>query len=611
MGRGYPEEISLSVEDFSWLEIKEILDTASNQRLHSFWLEFSNSAKKAIENGEIKKGKILWLLADACSMSLQPESTNNPFVPIIGGCSSTAHIDLFGSSDIMFLQSIIPLIESFRLKARIADIVWLLQKPRNVDNALSAIDAYFSHSLDSENWAGESADSWERGLRLSILLRTAAESRLNEAKQEILKNFEKSTLGDKFFTLKLAELLVLTSLNEEQKERIAEKLTGIADESEAAGNYHLAREFNEFVFRLLTRDEEEEKWKIRAKIAELWAKEAEAAETDNSLAAGQWYAAARNNYKDIPRRYRSEAIDNRINELHRLMNHTNQLAMSEMTVFESPEIDISSQISTYRNHVANRKFPEVLLYYVNASKPIKIENIKESAQGFYRSSIFRQLMSSTHLTHDGRVVARTGGIDISDTDAEGTKQAYWHEMLQIYTWEIELLTRACILPGLKMINLEHRITEADLRELCRSSRLLPQSRVGLWAKGLYYGFEHEFSAASHLLAPQIEHLVRVLLKQEDEKTSTINNGVETECGLSTLLEKEMAKEILGKDLHFELKALLADQLGPNLRNNISHGLLETGYGTSLAEIYLWWFCLRLMIASVAWKKEDTGASKNN
>lgn len=610
MRREYPEEISLSVEDFSWSEIKEILDAVSNQRLHSFGFAFSNSAKKALENEEIKKGKVLWLLADACSMSLQPESTNNPFVPIIGDCSSTAHIDLFGSPDIMFLQSIIPLIDNFRLKARVADIVWLLQKPRNVNNALSAIDAYFLHPLDSENWAGESADSWERGFRISILLRTAAETRLNEAKQKIFKIFHDSTIDDKFFTLKLAELLILTSIDEEQKERIAEKLTGIADESAAVGNYHLAREYNEFVFQFLTRDEKEKKWKIRAKIAELWVKEAEAAKAHNNLAAGQWYEAARNSYKDIPRRYRSEEVDNRINELHRLMNNSNQMAMAEMTQFESPAIDISSQISTYRNHVANRQFPEVLLYYVNASKPIKMENVKESAQRFYGNSIVRQLMSSTHLSHDGRVVARTGGIDISEPDAEGVKQAYWHEMLQLYTWEIELFTRACILPGLKMINLEHRITEADLRELCRSSSLLPQNRVGLWAKGLYYGFEHEFSVASHLLSPQIEHLVRVLLKQEDEKTSTINNGVETECGLSTLLEKEMANEILGKDLHFELKALLADQLGPNLRNNISHGLLETGYGSTLAEIYLWWFCLRLMIASVVWEKKDAGASKN-
>lgn len=609
MGRGYPEAISLSAEDFSWSEIKEVLDAASNQSLHSFWMAFSSSAKKAIENEDLKKGKILWLLADTCSMTLQPESTNNPFVPIIGGCNSTAHIDLFESADIVFLQSIIPLIENFKLKARVADLAWLLHKPRNIDNALSAIDAYFLHPLDSENWASECADCWERGLRLSIILRTAAEARLNGAKQEIFENFENSTLGDKFFPLKLAELLVITSIGEEQKVRIVKKLSGIAGEGEAEGNYHLAREYNEFIVRLLTRDEEEEKWKIRAKIAELWAKEAEAAKPDNNLAAGQWYEAAVNNYKEIPRRYRSEAIDDRINELHRLMNTTNQLAISEMSLFESPEIDISSQIATYRNHVANRQFPNVLLYYVHASKPIKADNIKESAKGLFESSIFRQLMSSTHLTHDGRVVARTGGMTISD--AEGDKQAYWHEMLQIYTWEIELLTRACILPGLKMINLEHRITEADLRELCRSSSLLPQSRVGLWAKGLYYGFEHEFSVASHLLAPQIEHLVRVLLKQEDEKTSTINNGVETECGLSTLLEKERAKEILGEDLHFELKALLADQLGPNLRNNISHGLLETGYGTSLAEIYLWWFCLRLMITSVGWKKEDTGVSKND
>lgn len=603
MPREYPEQISLKTEDFSWSEIKEILDSASSPKLSSFWMAFSGAANKAIENRELKKGKIFWLLADACSMTLKAESINNPFIPRIGGCNSTAHIDLFKPEEVAFLECIIPLLEDHRLRARIADLVWLIQKPRKIKNALSAIEAYFSHPLETKNGVGESVRSWERGLRLSLLLRTAAEKNLHVAKQNIYEKFENTGIGEKFFGLKLAKLLNLCPFDEAQMEFMKEKLSKIADDGENESDFHLAKEYYEFLFRLSSRNEEE-KWNIRTKIAELCAKEGDLKKNDSNLVAGHWYEVALKNYRDIPVSFRDESAEDRMQELHRLMNKANQMATNEMTKF-GDERDERDEITSSRNHVAGKKFPEVLIYYVHILKPLKVEEIRKSANDLFSSFMMGRIMTSTHLSSDGRVIARTGGIDIQDPSSKDSEQAYWKEMLQLYTWKLNLCVNSSILPGLRMINLEHRITEEYLRVLCRSSRAVPQNRVGLWAKGLFYGFENDFSAASHLLTPQVENWVRLLLKQNGVKTSTIDSfGIETECGLSTLLEREKAKEILGEDLFFELKALLTDHLGPNLRNNISHGLLETGYGTSLPEIYFWWFCLRLMVTSVAWKKED-------
>lgn len=70
-------------------------------------------------------------------------------------------------------------------------------------------------------------------------------------------------------------------------------------------------------------------------------------------------------------------------------------------------------------------------------------------------------------------------------------------------------------------------------------------------------------------------------------------GVETEKGLKTLLEMPEATQLLGPDLTLELRALLCEQLGPNLRNDLAHGLLNDSQSWSAAAVYAWWLCLRL------------------
>lgn len=73
------------------------------------------------------------------------------------------------------------------------------------------------------------------------------------------------------------------------------------------------------------------------------------------------------------------------------------------------------------------------------------------------------------------------------------------------------------MPALEIVNLEHRIAEDDLLELCHMSSVILQGSEEFWAKGLKVGFENDFISAIHLLVTQIENYVRVLMKVKGGK----------------------------------------------------------------------------------------------
>ena len=90
-------------------------------------------------------------------------------------------------------------------------------------------------------------------------------------------------------------------------------------------------------------------------------------------------------------------------------------------------------------------------------------------------------------------------------------------------------------------------------------------------------------------------MVRIPLKVAGVSTSHLDqDGIETENGLSALIDLPQTKAIFGEDLTYEIKALFCDQMGPNLRNNIAHGLLNDQEAQSVDAIYAWWLGLKLV-----------------
>ena len=72
------------------------------------------------------------------------------------------------------------------------------------------------------------------------------------------------------------------------------------------------------------------------------------------------------------------------------------------------------------------------------------------------------------------------------------------------------------------------------------------------------------------------------------------SSVETENSLNTLMDLPETKEIFGENLCFEIKTLFCDQFGPNLRNELAHGLLDDIASQSACSIYAWWLVMKLV-----------------
>lgn len=170
------------------------------------------------------------------------------------------------------------------------------------------------------------------------------------------------------------------------------------------------------------------------------------------------------------------------------------------------------------------------------------------------------------------------------------------DMIRDYRFLVGVVVQGCIWPALEVLLLEHRLREVDFNVLARNSPIVPKDRAGLFGKALFAGYERDFVTALHVLIPQIEHMVRVHLKQAGATTTNLDkDGIETENGMSTLMALPEATQVFGKDLVFEITSLFCDPFGPNLRNELAHGLLDEDRCKSVYAIYAWWFALRLTV----------------
>ncbi len=157
---------------------------------------------------------------------------------------------------------------------------------------------------------------------------------------------------------------------------------------------------------------------------------------------------------------------------------------------------------------------------------------------------------------------------------------------------------AVLAPAVRVIRDEHIVDEDAIEPLIKDSRIIPEDRLSLFVKGIVAGFQFDFSTALHILVPQAENGLRHVLEQHGVVTRNFDaNGVEDVWLLGKILEHEKLLEVLGEDMLYELRTLLAGRLGPNLRNSIAHGLLDERSLNGEMGFYLWWVLLRLVAST--------------
>lgn len=595
----YPANLAIGVQDFVSSGWKDALASTFQEGYSSMWQAFSAAARQAIDENRPSQGKVLWLLADACSMMLTPKSINEPFKPfmVMDGRRSAIPDDLL-ETDVTFFSQIIDQIDEHWLKARLADLVWLLQRKLGAKFALDAIDAYMNIPLDTEAWVVGGQECWERAISLILMLKTGAGNRLGNIEASIIAAFDSSTKADGFLALWLSDLLMQNQLARTRSEVIAAKLELLAHQFDMDGDLHRARSFFSAASNWFQKGGDTSKAaEATVRMAEGWIKEATARISSNEpscMVAASFYEKAIQIYRTIPRSERAiHKADERMAELHQKMSAAGEKSLDEMGIITTPGVDITMLVENARQAVMGKTMLDALSSFANIYKGACVAQIRTSAEKNLQQSIARHLFASTHLSRDGRVIAKQPAAGFNGLG--GDNLALWAQMAHDYQILINIVVQGDIWPAQEILLQEHRLRESDFISMAQQSPIVPSGREQLFGKALFAGYEKDFVTSLHILVPQIEHMVRTHLKNAGVKTTNLDkDGIENENGLSTLMDLPEATQVFGEDIAFELKILFCNAFGPNLRNELAHGLLDDTTFYSPAAIYAWWFGMRLV-----------------
>lgn len=595
----YPADTTIVKSDFENEHCQRILDDSTGDGYTSIYDAFSKSARKALDDGNPKQAKIYWLLSDACSMMLS-DNKNEPFKPFaVFHDRRSAITDDFSAEDISFFSEIITEVTDIRLKARLADLAWLKASKKDLNNALVAIDAYRQIPLDTETWVRDGRECWYRALDLAAMLRTGAGNRIQEMERDIQQAFESSKKSNGNLALWLADLMANFGFGKSNAGDIAGKLESLARTFEGDGDLHRARDYFENSSKWYGSAGDKTK-SIEMTIchAEAFVKEAiarTATEQPSNMVAASFYEKAIQILRTIPKTDRPALkIDERIAELHKSLNEAGQLSLNEMGVISTDGIDITQMVDAAKSLVSEKTPFDALMAFANLSRGMRISEMQDSAIKQLKQYPLSSLFGGTYMSRDGRVIAKTNGINFDET-LDGNHPNVQASIMQNHGIHLSLIVQGYVLPALGILHLEHRIREIDFLSIVKQSPIVPPGREILFTKGLYSGYNHDYVTALHLLSPQIENLVRYHLKNAGAKTSTLDScGIENENGLSTLVGLPEMKAVFGDDLTFEIKALFCDPLGANLRNELAHGLVDHNACNSLQGVYAWWLILKLI-----------------
>ena len=561
-------------------------------------------AKVKAEAGLEEQAKILELLGRAASMMLAPGSLNEPFNPYFADYQAgrrSAIPEDFTVDDLAFFEVILNDIVEPWLKARLADLLWLCKKPRNPEHAKVAIESYIVHTIDPDTWHRDINDCWERSARLCMQVKDF--EKLNDIKNQLFGAFGIEYPSNKFMALRIAGLLDKLKIDHELRENIAHELMRYGTGLKREGDFNSARSYLELAAKKFKQCRDEQAWlECLASIADCFEKEADSRSGGSNMVSNSFYENAIQAYRRIPVKNRENYnVNSKIEVIRTKITESGKASLDEMGLVKTPGVDISDMVESSIAHVSGKhSIEEALMYFTGLYPGPEYQRLADSAKESMQHSLLGSLIGSSHMSGDGRVIAKTPPMNLNAGEDDPANQAVLHRQIQRqFSIETQITVEGQILPALRQLLMEHRFTKELMEALCHHSPIVPQNRKHLLGYALWLGFEHDFGNAIHLLCPQLEHIVRVQLKEVGAHTSNIDRkGIENENGLSTLMDLPDAVNIFGQDLVFEIKSVFTDALAFNLRNEVAHGLLDDNSSSSISAIYAWWMILRLVVRSM-------------
>ena len=591
------DELNFLSKEETSTKIDEIFSELSNEEKNSLFRIHSILKNIATNETNTKLRKSLFLLSNICSPMIDLESRNDPFQPFMtwGNKRSFLPIDLT-DEEILYLSSILDEDLSPILKARIADILWTYLKPKNKKYSEIAIENYISMDVFKDFFQPDIYVFWERAAMLAKQAKN--NSLIEKIKSKLLEEIENPSTNWDFHLLKIIEIFDNTDLDKERNHKLAEKLLEKQKEFNHKQQFHIVEKYLELAAKLFKKSgNTEDSYKSLALLSQAIENHGDYRKNESAIVANSFYKLAFQRYREIPNSYRSTLqIDQKLDTVQEKITQSGLLITDELQLISTEQINISELQEQSITHVKDKQTAFESLLYFSGVSSCNFESIWKSTENNINNFPISSLFGATSVSTDGRKISSIPPLAL---DGNNRDEVIPKKAIKNFGIHMHLAVEGCILPALNQIQKEHLFPKEFLIQLCKLSAIVPEKREILVANALYQGFEWDFRSAIHLLAPQVENMIRQRLKQNGLVTThTAQNDIENEIGLSSLVNLDGAREILGDDLWFELQAVFTDSLSANLRNEVGHGLLDDETSNSLYSVYAWWMVLRLVILSV-------------
>lgn len=576
---------------------QNVILTESKKECYAYWVAFNKVASLAKTKGDDLRNRVYSFLAVVASFHNQFDSKTNPYGSMWSGFEGKRSLrpDDLDEQDLDLLKAIVEDIEDPEYRARVADVLWVTR--RDFKAAQVAVEAFVQSAerfKDGESWP-PFVERLDRAAQIAAIRGFETQcSRVVETVENAINEF-KDDIGTGLTCLKLMDILL--KLEEGDKASYAQLSENLARQFTSAGDWRFSQEY----WRVA------KTWHLRLKNdSEAQRCQLEAAECDVSNAegilsqGGQSMSAAHWMSRGLEALRQAKASPDRIREVHAKLLEVQQSSTKEMGVVEFSEDQIPGMKEDRERTqeaaaamVANLSVEDALERFACVFRPTDFRALKKRDEEQAQEGFLSRFFGASMMDASGKVTDHMPGISpCEEEDAEVTRKRLVQSARTV-DWNIAVVWR--IEPVRAQIIQEHPLRTGDLWYLVRDNPFIPPGHEGIYLKGIQAGFFGDWLVSMHLLVPQMESSIRFVLQQHGIITSKMSSeGIQEDFDLNKLLWMEEVEQIFGQNILFDLRGILIERFGCNLRNELAHGLMPEGAFYTAEAPYFWWLVLHLL-----------------
>lgn len=556
--------------------------------LHFKLIDIRNSCN------EEKARNLLNLLVTASSITLKIDNKTTYFVPPAATEERhTFNLSSFSNEDLAFFDILQRICEIPPLKARLLNI--LLEVHPLKSYAQELLKTYDEYIFTAHDYYHSGEPSIERYIIVALRYFRKDKDFIDSVFEKLVSAIEVNNIEHPRYSLALAKLLrqfnykknavrISTALDLAIKDLLSKgsdkNSSSFFDAdmvAQEALNWHIKSNNNELI--------------AKARITLAHAKEL-FADVRSPIVSLEYYLDAIRVLKEIANEQKSkynipakiEILEQKLENCRKNLSKTMQ-SISYEEVVENKTKSIVQELKNLTTRESLILFSNYFSFNIqDISKEVIEANDSPSIADFFNTDVY---------TKEGRKCATIPGLQIGDELGTNHKQV--QEKVKMHYLQSTNIAGAHIQELTKEQLYSNEEISEFIHSLIYNNPHIEADKKPLFHLGLMYGFHSNFPIAMHLLAPQLESMVRSLLQNigaYTKKADRQNN--ENEVALGSLTEHKEFDEIFGVNLSYEIKTIFCTPPSPNIRNSIAHGLVGYKEASSPIYAYAWWLILHVL-----------------